>query len=355
MQQSGRSRILTLGCALLACLASPAVSGHETGGARVTVEFAISGEFELVARLDPEHLPPELGDDPREIGVRLLADSALAFDGVPLDWERTTGDAVLQDGALRVVRRGLTPPGARQVTWTCRLPLGSSILVLHNAGDPQPARQWVPDEVPSIPFDLRHSPPAPSWHSVVLQYLWLGVTHIVPKGADHILFVLGLCLLACDWRPLIWQVSAFTAAHTLSLALSMFGVVSLSPSIVEPAIAISIVFIAVENVLVAELHSWRVAVVFGFGLLHGLGFAGVLTELGLPRGQFVPALLAFNAGVELGQLTVIAAAFLAVGIWTRSKPWYRHRVTIPASLAIALIGLYWAFDRVRETAILAGK
>ncbi|MFN7967580.1 MAG: HupE/UreJ family protein, partial [Acidobacteriota bacterium] len=85
---------------------------------------------------------------------------------------------------------------------------------------------------------------------------------------------------------------------------------------------------------------------FTFGLLHGLGFAGVLTELGLPRGQFVPALLSFNVGVEFGQLTVLLAAFVAVGAWAGSKPWYRARVTVPASLAIAAIGLFWAVQRV---------
>lgn len=176
------------------------------------------------------------------------------------------------------------------------------------------------------------------------RYLVLGFLHILPRGLDHILFVLGLFLLAARWRPLLWQVTAFTAAHTLSLALATFGVVELAPRIVEPLIALSIAYVAIENTLTQELKPWRPLVVFGFGLLHGLGFAGVLAELGLPAGEAVPALLAFNVGVELGQLAVLAAAFVVLGS-SRHRPWYHRRVVVPLSLAIAAVGLYWAATR----------
>jgi hypothetical protein len=128
--------------------------------------------------------------------------------------------------------------------------------------------------------------------------------------------------------------------------LSVYGVVSLPPAIVEPLIAASIVYVAVENILTSNLKPWRTLVVFGFGLLHGLGFAGVLAEVGLPQGQFVPALVSFNVGVELGQIAVIALAFLAVGIWGRTKSWYRARVVVPASAAVAAVGLFWTVQRV---------
>ncbi len=134
-------------------------------------------------------------------------------------------------------------------------------------------------------------------------------------------------------------------AHTLTLGLSTYGVVSLSPAIVEPLIALSIAWIALENVVTDQLQPWRPAVVFGFGLLHGLGFADVLAELGLPRGEYLTALLSFNAGVELGQLAVLVGAFLLIG-WFRDRPWYRARVTVPLSLAIGLVGLYWAITRL---------
>ncbi len=101
-----------------------------------------------------------------------------------------------------------------------------------------------------------------------------------------------------------------------------------------------------ENVITSKLTVWRPFVVFGFGLLHGMGFAGVLRELGLPESQFLTALLSFNIGVEFGQLTVILSAFLAVGMWGRGKDWYRPRVVIPASLAIAVVGLFWTVQRV---------
>ena len=110
-------------------------------------------------------------------------------------------------------------------------------------------------------------------------------------------------------------------------------------------IALSIAYVAVENLLTTELKPWRLALVFSFGLLHGMGFAGVLRDVGLPRPQFVPALLAFNAGVEAGQLTVIALAFAAVAYWRRNRPLYRRVVVQPVSVAIALIGLFWTLQR----------
>lgn len=177
-----------------------------------------------------------------------------------------------------------------------------------------------------------------------LQYLQLGFEHIVPKGLDHILFVLGLFLLSARAKPLLWQITAFTVAHSLTLALSMLGIVALPASIVEPLIAVSIAYVAIENIATSELKPWRPAVVFAFGLLHGLGFAGVLAELGLPSGEFLPALLGFNLGVELGQLAVVAGAFVAVGWWS-SRPGYRRWVVIPGSAVIALVGVYWAIER----------
>ncbi|MGE3181025.1 MAG: HupE/UreJ family protein [Phycisphaerae bacterium] len=176
------------------------------------------------------------------------------------------------------------------------------------------------------------------------RYLFLGFEHIIPKGLDHILFVLGLFLLSARLRPLLWQITAFTLAHTLTLALSMTGVVSVSPNIVEPLIALSIVYVAVENIFTRELKWWRPAIVFAFGLLHGLGFAGVLSELGMSAGRYPTALAGFNIGVELGQLTVVFAALLLVG-WFRNKSWYRKVITIPLSIAIALLAAFWVLER----------
>src|SRR4029079_8833730 len=181
---------------------------------------------------------------------------------------------------------------------------------------------------------------------VARQYLALGFTHILPRGLDHVLFVLGIFFFATRLKPVLAQVTAFTLAHSITLGLSIYGIFSLPSSIVEPLIALSIVYVAVENVLRPRLTPWRVAVVFCFGLLHGLGFAGALRELALPRSQFLLALVTFNVGVELGQLTVIALAFLLVASWARKESWYRARVVVPASVAIAAIGLFWTVQRV---------
>ena len=153
---------------------------------------------------------------------------------------------------------------------------------------------------------------------VFVRYVVSGFDHIIPKGLDHILFVLGLFLFATQLRPLLWQVTAFTLAHTITLALAATGVVSIPGSVVEPLIAASIVYVAVENILGIGNTKWRTIFVFGFGLLHGLGFASVLGDFGIAQGRFVEALIGFNIGVELGQLAVIAIAFALVG-WFMKK------------------------------------
>ncbi|WP_255552153.1 HupE/UreJ family protein [Maritimibacter dapengensis] len=178
------------------------------------------------------------------------------------------------------------------------------------------------------------------------NYIWLGFTHILPKGLDHILFVLGLFFFSRHLKPLFFQVTSFTVAHTLTLALATLGIVSVPSAVVEPLIAASIAFVAIENILRPQLSRLRIAVVFAFGLLHGLGFASVLGEIGLSPAHFIASLIAFNIGVELGQLTVILLGFLTVSIWFGNKPWYRTRVVIPASAMIGLMGAWWAVERV---------
>lgn len=179
---------------------------------------------------------------------------------------------------------------------------------------------------------------------VFVRYVVSGFDHIIPKGLDHILFVLGLFFFATQMRPLLMQVTAFTVAHTITLALAATGVVSIPGSVVEPLIAASIVYVAVENVLGIGSTKWRTIFVFGFGLLHGLGFASVLGDFGIASGRFIEALIGFNIGVELGQLAVIAIAFALVG-WFMQREWYRKAIVIPASLVIAAIGAYWVIER----------
>lgn len=183
------------------------------------------------------------------------------------------------------------------------------------------------------------------WVVLVFRYVQMGYTHILPEGLDHILFVLGLFLLSTRLKPLLWQITAFTVAHSLTLALSLYGLVRLPSTIIEPVIAASIAFVALENLFTTELKPWRPFVVFGFGLVHGMGFAGALKDLGLQRHDFLTALVGFNAGVELGQLSVVALALFAVG-WLRSRPNYRRLVVVPASVTIAAVAVFWTFQRI---------
>jgi hydrogenase/urease accessory protein HupE len=177
------------------------------------------------------------------------------------------------------------------------------------------------------------------------RFFQLGYVHILPLGLDHILFVLGLCLGARRMRDLLVQVTAFTLAHTLTLGLAAKGILTLPSAVVEPLIAASIVLVALENARKKEPPSWRWRVVFGFGLVHGLGFAGVLLDSGLPAGSFLSSLFAFNLGVEAGQLTVVTAALLLT--WKfRGASWYRKRILLPSSLAIAGVGVFWTFQRI---------
>ena len=182
-----------------------------------------------------------------------------------------------------------------------------------------------------------------------ILYLKLGYQHIVPLGLDHILFVLSLFLLSPKLKPVLWQATAFTVAHSITLGLAMYKVITPNAYYVESLIAISIVFVALENIFSSKLRASRIAVVFLFGLLHGMGFANALGELGLPQNAYLTSLLMFNVGVELGQLTIIIAAYYLFGKWFGDKPYYRKNVVIPLSAIIALIASYWAIERLFYT------
>ena len=184
-------------------------------------------------------------------------------------------------------------------------------LVLRQMGVEAPFDDFLAAGASTPEFSLAGGDQATGWQTF-FNYIPVGFDHIIPKGLDHILFVLGLFFLSTRMRPLLWQITAFTLAHTITLALAALGYVNIPGSIVEPLIAASIVYVAVENLYTDGLSRWRPAIIFGFGLLHGLGFASVLAEFGLPEGSFIPALIGFNIGVEIGQLAVVAVAYLCV-------------------------------------------
>jgi hypothetical protein len=348
--------------------AIPAARAHELGKVQVYATFLKDGTYRIDVPIDPEHLTPgDMGgpagetrygsiagltpEVDRRFGtfLRSFVDgAALSFDGRPVEPRIEVAppdpDAPLGRTTLRL--HGPIPGGARAFTWKDAMAVGSYPLVLQNEGDEAAVWQWLEKDAANPPFSLAKAVVPPTRMEVVRLYLKLGFTHILPEGPDHILFVLGIFLLSRRLKPILQQVTAFTVAHTLTLGLSIYGVVSLPPSIVEPLIALSIVFVAVENILTPELRPSRIALVFAFGLLHGLGFAGVLSQLGLPRSEFLTALVSFNLGVEGGQLAVIGLATLLVGLPFRQRGWYRQRVVVPASCLIAAVGLYWSIQRV---------
>lgn len=180
---------------------------------------------------------------------------------------------------------------------------------------------------------------------VTFLYLQVGFEHIIPLGFDHILFILSLFLLSPKLKTIVWQATSFTVAHSITLGLAMYGVVSVPAHIVEPIIALSIMFVALENVITDKLKPTRIVIVFIFGLIHGLGFAGVLKNLGLPKQEFFNALVSFNVGVELGQIAIIIGAWFLCGKWFSQKEWFRARIVNPVSILIALIALYWTIER----------
>ncbi len=213
--------------------------------------------------------------------------------------------------------------------------------------------QWLKNNQSSEPLSLTEIVARKPLYKTVLNYIVLGFEHILPKGVDHILFILGLFLFSTALKPLLWQITMFTVAHTITLGLAMNGIINLPAFIVEPLIALSIAYIGIENIFAKRLNNSRLALVFGFGLLHGLGFASVLSDFGMPDYAFGTALISFNIGVELGQLTIILSAFLLVGLGFGKKTWYKTRITFPLSLMISIIALYWFVERLEISALFA--
>lgn len=191
-----------------------------------------------------------------------------------------------------------------------------------------------------------YDPDAIPRSDVFLNYLKMGFEHIIPLGVDHILFILCIFFLNTSLKKIILQATMFTIAHSVTLGLAMYGIIKPPVSIVEPLIALSIVFLAVENILTQKVKPWRIVMVFLFGLVHGMGFAASIADAGMPKYAFAEALVGFNIGVELGQLTIILLMYLLVAKIFSKKIWYRPRIVIPASAVIALIAAYWTVERI---------
>jgi len=358
-----------IACVIAAVVASsPVATAHEIGTTRVLARFE-DGRYAIEITTDASSLMEKLDSvagspmdattartDAVTMEKRLVTrDDAfrqrvtVAFDGTETRPETHYAVSPASDALSPVIATirltGEMPRGASHFTWSYSWTFASYALSVTNGGAAA-TTEWLEGGQASAPIPLTDSAPAISRTTVAWRYLLLGFTHIIPHGLDHMLFVLGLFLLSGRLRTVLAQVSAFTVAHSITLGLSIYGLISVPSAVVEPLIAVSIAYVALENLLLSELKPWRIALVFAFGLLHGLGFAGALRELGLPRAEFMTALLTFNAGVEAGQLAVIGAAFAIVGWHCRSQSWYRQRIVVPASLVIACTALYWTVERI---------
>jgi hydrogenase/urease accessory protein HupE len=207
----------------------------------------------------------------------------------------------------------------------CSAALGALAIGLLLAGTAHAHDPGLDKELPSLPM-----------------YLRLGFEHIL-SGADHLAFLLGLVIVSTSLRSSLLAVTAFTLAHSCSLALSIFGVVAPSPTWVEPAIALSVAYVGLENYFVRD-GSKRFRLSFVFGFVHGFGFAGALQEIGVPPDRAPAALALFNLGVELGQLAVLAA-LLPLLAWLRRGPRVWPTVSRGLNAVLVIAGLFWAAQR----------
>jgi hydrogenase/urease accessory protein HupE len=328
-------------------LATTTVSIVATGRGTVGVTVGADADA-LIATLETlAGVPISLPRTAAERRARLESLSSTLLAQVDLRTQETPLTLQLQDVAVddraqaEMRFMAAVPAGSPAITWRSTLVSSSYPLAVRGI-DGAETIEWLQGPQVSKPVALN----AARTQAGFVDGFVMGFTHIVPAGLDHILFVLGLFLLSRRARAVLLQVTAFTVAHSITLGLSLYGLVSVPPSIVEPMIALSVAYVGVENLMTSRLHPWRVAVVCAFGLLHGMGFAEALAGLHLSSASFLTTLVSFNLGVEGGQLAVIAAAALVLAIVTR----VRAAASVPtvrfASAAIGVVGAIWTIQRL---------
>jgi hydrogenase/urease accessory protein HupE len=305
----------------LALLFATAAEAHEVRPAYLRIQQTAPGQFDLLWRV------PARGD--LRLGIYVRLPQHCANVGEPLAW---------QDEGTWVERWSAVCPGGISGQ---RVEIAGLARVERLDGTTQVARL-----TPAEPgFEVTE---AESWGQVARTYTVLGIEHIL-LGVDHLLFVLALLMLAANLRLLVWTITSFTLAHSLTLAGATLGWVHVPQAPVEAVIALSILFVAAEIVHwrqgrpgITRRRPWLVA--FTFGLLHGFGFAGALSEIGLPEHAIPLALLFFNLGVEAGQLLFIATVFGVSMILKRfALPAWAWRVPV---YAIGSLAAFWTIQRV---------
>lgn len=299
---------------------------------------------------------PQLAREFEAFKPKLLGGIDLRFDGesVVLAIDRVE---IPEPGYQKVPRESVvhltatTPRGVRSLTWYFPKRFSDNAVRVRQVDEVREEWRWsdwfwLNDDQVSEPFPIEENFVKRPLHEVAWSYIKLGYDHIVPIGLDHILFVVGIFLLTARFRPLLSQVTMFTVAHSITLALAVYGVVELPARVVEPLVALSIAYIGIENLFSRRVQKRRLALVFAFGLLHGLGFAGALKDFGMPPGDYAAALVSFNIGVELGQIAIVLAAFALFAGWFAREAWYRRAVVLPVSAMISVVGLTWTVDRL---------
>ncbi|MGB0722483.1 MAG: HupE/UreJ family protein [Gammaproteobacteria bacterium] len=319
---------------------------------RNTKDAPQSDFYDELRALPPDELAPHF----EPFKARLLDGIELRFDGELVDLE-IYKTKIPEAGYQKVPResvvylRAETPRGAQRLTWYFPKKFSDNAVRVRQIDRPRKQFRWsdwvwLRDDETSEPFPIEENFVKRPVMEVMASYIELGYDHIFPQGLDHILFVVGIFLLIIRVKPLLAQITMFTVAHSITLGLAVYGVFEISPRIVEPLVALSIAYVGVENLATRKVMKHRLALVFGFGLLHGLGFAGALKDFGMPPGDYAVALVAFNIGVELGQVAIVFASFLLFAGWLARHDWYRRAVVIPVSLMISILGFTWMVQRI---------
>ena len=323
------------------------LAGIDASTTRNTNETDQTDDYDALRALAPQRLEGLIEKRADQLIQKFSLTSGGATAGLSLDAITTENNADLTQPRLTTIMLSADlPQGNDDVIVALSADLGAYII-RQNApliDEDDLYADFIAAGLESQPIP-RQDIVERSWQETFTQYIVSGIAHIIPKGLDHIVFIMGLYFFSPRLRPLLMQVTVFTLAHSVTLAMATLKLVYIPASIVEPLIALSIAWIGVENILRPKIGVGRLTVIFVFGLLHGLGFAFVLGEVGLSGSAFVLSLVAFNIGVEVGQLLVLAPLVI-LGLFVSHRKDYRKRLEIPASAAIAAIGLYWFFERV---------
>lgn len=315
-----RALLLTLTLAILPLTSSHA---HELGVIRVSIE--ILNDQQLIVR---SALPASVAYADPEVDGCLLVDKSVVSK---------LNHSPAEEWLFKCTQSSLESLPSVLLRWPFE-----AAYVKQLSGDNELSSQLydADDDIISVPIVFVAS--NANGFDIFMNYLSLGVEHIL-IGIDHLAFIIGLCLLASRWQ-LVKVITAFTVGHSITLAFSMYGLVNVPIAPIEACIALSIVFVAYKSLKPSAGLAHGIAITLLFGLLHGLGFASVLSDIGVPLGQLPMALLSFNIGVELGQILFVAL-LLSCG-WLLSKVISVKQMTTSLAFIIGSAGAFWTIERV---------